>query len=109
MPKVPGHHIPAPESRAPSPGAAYCGARGPWHHSPAREMRRYVCETVAQGRARQFCPKCLSLMLSDSSSAQDAGRKGGFARRDRLTPEQRHAAAVRAAAMRWGKPSAGAE
>lgn len=95
------YHIPAPALRAPSPGAAYCGARGPFERHPPSVMRRWVCETVTIGRADWFCPSCLGLMLQDSTRLEDAGRRGGLARRDRLSPEQRKAAAIRAAAIRW--------
>ena len=33
------------------------------------------------------------------------GKKGGIARRDKLTPEQRKAIAQKAARARWGKDS----
>lgn len=36
-------------------------------------------------------------------AAQEMGRKGGRARADKLTPEQRAEIAKKAAAKRWGK------
>lgn len=36
--------------------------------------------------------------------AQALGRKGGAARRDKLTPERRREIAQKAAAKRWGTP-----
>lgn len=100
------YHIPAPESRAPSPGSAYCGARGPWFIQKPAMMRLWACEQVSAGRAAEFCPSCLAAMLRDSMRPELSGRRGGEARRDALTPEARRAIAVRAAAIRWGRESA---
>lgn len=97
-------HIPAPPKRASSPGAAYCGLVMLWTPLGATARRAEACVLAAAGMADQLCPTCLAAMLADATRPEEAGRKGGQTRRDRLTPEQRKAAAARAASIRWRRP-----
>ena len=101
MPRLARYHIPAPQRSARSPGSAYCGAEEPFKIRTPLEMRRWVVEMAALGKASQFCPRCLARMLDDANRSLETGAKGAQRRQEVLSPEVRQDIAKRAIEARW--------
>lgn len=101
MPRRANYHIPAPKKQARAPGAAYCGAMGPYKVPNRLRMRRWVVEMAQLGRASSFCHRCLAGMLEDANRAMEFGAKGASTRNTRMTPEARLESIHKALEARW--------
>ena len=101
MPRRANHHIPAPVRSARAPGASYCGLREPFLIPDPIQMRRHVVALAREGKARHFCPICLSEMLKDAAAAAERGKRASLRRMETLSPERRAEIAHGAVSARW--------